>query len=65
MNENMRDVTSKRPLTRVINVTRSQSCEMTTFSTGVSSLFIFHGIEKNYSIKKQKLELLKRQIKLI
>lgn len=38
MNENMRDVTSKRPFTLVINVTSSQSCDITTFSTGVSCL---------------------------
>lgn len=34
----MRDVTSNRPLTRVINVTSSQSCAMTIFSTGISDL---------------------------
>lgn len=53
MNENMRDVTSKRPLTRVINVTRSQSCEMTTFSTGISSLFFNMRKEQIFELNDQ------------
>lgn len=42
----MRDVTSKRPLTRVISVTRSHSCEMTTFSTGISALYLWQSTIK-------------------
>lgn len=42
----MRDVTSNRPLTRVINVTSSQSCAITIFSTGISDLEILSKTKK-------------------
>lgn len=58
MNENIRDVTSKRPLTRVINVTSSQSWDITTFSTGTSCLRLKN--REIYDETESKYEEIKR-----
>lgn len=56
MNENIRDVTSSRPLTRVIIVTSSHSCDMTIFSTGMSCLWKQRGREEKntFHVKNMK-----------